>query len=106
MNKSNTSFFVGICNNDYEYILQEHLLKAAQTKPDSQEILDITSSIAYNTYAFASNRVSYYLGLLGTSLSVDTASSSSLVAVHLANQDVRQYNVRHPTGKPASEDLH
>lgn len=46
--------------------------------------------MAYSTYAFASNRVSHTLALLGPSISVDTASASSLVATHLATVEARK----------------
>ncbi|WP_319018987.1 type I polyketide synthase [Microbispora sitophila] len=42
------------------------------------------------TRAIIANRVSYTLGLRGPSVAVDTAQSSSLVAVHLAAESVRR----------------
>lgn len=41
-------------------------------------------------HSFAANRVSYALGLQGPSLAVDSASSASLVAVHLACESLRR----------------
>lgn len=41
-------------------------------------------------HSFAANRVSYTLGLQGPSLVVDSASSSSLVAAHLACESLRR----------------
>ncbi|MFI0965123.1 beta-ketoacyl synthase N-terminal-like domain-containing protein [Streptomyces sp. NPDC021080] len=43
-----------------------------------------------NSFAGASGRLSYFLGLTGPSMAVDTACSSSLTAVHLAMQSLRQ----------------
>ncbi|HKN98995.1 MAG TPA: beta-ketoacyl synthase N-terminal-like domain-containing protein, partial [Pseudonocardiaceae bacterium] len=53
------------------------------------------SSVSAHTFAglhrgLAANRVSYALGLRGPSLTVDTAQSSSLVAVHLACESLRR----------------
>src|SRR5262249_32164572 len=42
-----------------------------------------------NALNSAAGRISYILGLQGPSLAIDTASSSSLVAVHLACQSLR-----------------
>ncbi len=42
-----------------------------------------------NTSAIAANRISYFLGARGPSISVDTSCSSSLVAIHLASQSLR-----------------
>jgi acyl transferase domain-containing protein/acyl carrier protein len=42
-----------------------------------------------NAHSVASGRISYLLGLQGPSVSVDTACSASLVAVHLACQSLR-----------------
>lgn len=39
--------------------------------------------------AFLSNRLSYYFDLKGPSVTVDTACSASLVALHLACQTIR-----------------
>ncbi|MER6912298.1 SDR family NAD(P)-dependent oxidoreductase [Streptomyces sp. NPDC000594] len=40
--------------------------------------------------ALAPNRLSYFMGLRGPSIAVDTAQSSSLVAVHLAGESLRR----------------
>ncbi|MEU0531243.1 SDR family NAD(P)-dependent oxidoreductase [Amycolatopsis tolypomycina] len=53
------------------------------------------SAITSHTFAglhrgLAANRVSHFLGLHGPSLTVDTAQSSSLVAVHLACESLRR----------------
>jgi polyketide synthase PksN len=42
------------------------------------------------SYASIANRVSYFLNLHGPSMAVDTMCSSSLTAIHLACQDLRQ----------------
>ncbi|HEY3999255.1 MAG TPA: beta-ketoacyl synthase N-terminal-like domain-containing protein, partial [Candidatus Xenobia bacterium] len=71
---SPTGVFVGICGNDY----------AALARPGGDNW-----SGTGNAYSVAAGRVSYVLGLQGPSIIVDTASSSSLVAVHLACQSLR-----------------
>jgi polyketide synthase PksN len=43
-----------------------------------------------SSYASIANRVSYFLNLHGPSMAVDTMCSSSLTAIHLACQDLRQ----------------
>ena len=64
--------FVGICGNDYSNDLFA-----------TSNITDIYS-ITGNSYAIASNRLSYFYNFTGPSMSLDTACSSSLVATHYA----------------------
>ena len=68
--------FVGMCTNDYENIINH----------PSQ--IDIYFA-AGNARSVLSGRLSYALGLEGPSVVVDTACSTSLVAVHLACQSLR-----------------
>lgn len=73
---SDTGVFVGIFSNDYQ------LLQIKQN--DAPHLYGSTGTSA----ATASGRLSYFLGLQGPAISVDTASSSSLVAFHLACQSL------------------
>ncbi|WP_421845779.1 type I polyketide synthase [Mycobacterium sp.] len=57
--------------------------------PGTVELMHASTA---NSVGTAAPRVSYHLGLTGTSLSVHTACSSSLVAIHLACQDLLEYN--------------
>jgi acyl transferase domain-containing protein/NADP-dependent 3-hydroxy acid dehydrogenase YdfG/acyl carrier protein len=73
---SHAGVFVGLWNNEYE----SRLFAA----PDA---IDFHMTIGSGRYA-ASGRLSYFFGLQGPSLTVDTGCSSSLVAVHLACQSL------------------
>ena len=70
--------FVGIFSNDYQR------MQIQQTPQDELHLYLKTGTSA----ATASGRISYVLGLEGPAISVDTASSSSLVAFHLACQSL------------------
>ena len=74
---SDTGVFVGIFSNDYQ------LLQVKQN--DAPHLYGSTGTSA----ATASGRLSYFLGLQGPAISIDTASSSSLVAFHLACQSLQ-----------------
>ncbi|CAG8179935.1 unnamed protein product [Penicillium salamii] len=58
-----------------------------------QLLNDLPTTTKYSTFSasscMAANRVSYFMGLKGPSISVDTACSSSTYAVHLACQSLR-----------------
>ncbi|MEO3808934.1 SDR family NAD(P)-dependent oxidoreductase [Sphaerisporangium sp. B11E5] len=70
---SRTAVFVGAIRDDYALLL------------DRQGAEAITQHTVTGTNrGIIANRVSYTLGLRGPSVTVDTAQSSSLVAVHLA----------------------
>jgi acyl transferase domain-containing protein/SAM-dependent methyltransferase len=74
---SSTGVFVGIGNNDYWRMVYS----------DTQQI-DAYSALG-NSYSVAAGRLSYFLGVHGPSMAIDTACSASLVAVHLACQSLR-----------------
>lgn len=69
---SDTGVFVGIFSNDYQML---------QVKQQDAPHLYVSTGASAAT---ASGRIAYFLGLHGPAVSVDTASSSSLVAFHQA----------------------
>jgi 3-oxoacyl-[acyl-carrier-protein] synthase II len=71
--------FVGICSIDYWH----QLLCQDPSTIDAY----LTTG---NTHSTAAGRLSYLLGSTGPSLAIDAACASSLVAVHLACQSLRQ----------------
>ncbi len=78
---SKTGVFVGIGGTDYSQIYRRF--------DNSIEYLDAYCGTG-NALSIAANRISYILDLRGPSLSVDTACSSALVAIHYAAQSLRQ----------------
>ncbi|MHB9854567.1 type I polyketide synthase [Streptomyces krungchingensis] len=75
---SATGVFVGMNSSDHAQHVGSHL-----------QDVDLYYGTG-NSFAGASGRLSYFLGLTGPSMAVDTACSSSLTAVHLAMQSLRQ----------------
>ncbi|WP_392892491.1 SDR family NAD(P)-dependent oxidoreductase [Streptomyces sp. LN699] len=75
---SRTSVFVGTLRDDYTNLLYQY----------GTEAITPHTMTGVNRGVIA-NRVSYHLGLQGPSLTVDSAQSSSLVAVHLACESLR-----------------
>jgi acyl transferase domain-containing protein len=63
------------------------------------DVLDTVSGFVYTGFAVASNRVSYMLGLVGACMSIDCASASALVAVHMAAGEARQGRACHKSLK-------
>ncbi|MFD8498270.1 SDR family NAD(P)-dependent oxidoreductase, partial [Amycolatopsis sp. NPDC059657] len=74
-----TGVFVGTMWDDY-----------AARLGDSAESLATRHSFAGLQRAGIANRISYFLGLTGPSMVVDSGQSSSLVAVHLACESLRR----------------
>ncbi|MEU5159745.1 beta-ketoacyl synthase N-terminal-like domain-containing protein, partial [Streptomyces sp. NPDC020875] len=75
---SRTGVFVGSLRDDYASLIHRH---------GSDAITRHTMTGA--SRGVIANRISYHLGLRGPSLTVDSAQSSSLVAVHLACESLR-----------------
>ncbi|WP_206442202.1 type I polyketide synthase, partial [Streptomyces boncukensis] len=75
---SSTGVFVGTMGDDYAA-----LLRAAGPEADNRHAMTGLHR------GIIANRLSYTLGLRGPSLAVDTAQSSSLVAVHMACESLR-----------------
>lgn len=72
-----TGVFLGIANSDYMRLLT-----------DDPAAID-TYTITGNALSTAAGRISYVLGAQGPAMSIDTACSASLVAVHLAVRSLR-----------------
>jgi len=73
---SRTGVFVGISNNDYSYTHPDY-----STQPQGY---DLTG----NALNIAAGRLSYLFNFKGPAIAIDTACSSSMVAVHLACQSL------------------
>lgn len=74
--------FVGVCLHDYQEVLQQHL----QQEPDSP--LAAYAGIGTSP-ASAAGRLSYTFGFTGPAMTIDTACSASLVAIHQACNSLR-----------------
>jgi len=72
-----TGVYVGISHNDYERIIYESY----------ERITRFHGTGSYQSVA--ANRISYFLHLVGPSMTLDTACSSSLTALHTACQALR-----------------
>jgi acyl transferase domain-containing protein/SAM-dependent methyltransferase len=80
---SSTGVFAGISSLDYAHLA----LSAPEGELDSY----LAQGIAHSA---ASGRIAYTLGLQGPAMSVDSACSSSLYALHLAVQSLRRNECR------------
>ncbi|CAM2823491.1 sulfolipid-1 biosynthesis phthioceranic/hydroxyphthioceranic acid synthase [Mycobacterium intermedium] len=78
LTESQTGVFVGMTNGDYT-------LRTADANA-----LDGPYGFTGNNYSFASGRISYALGLHGPAMTIDTACSSGLTAVHLACRSLHE----------------
>jgi acyl transferase domain-containing protein/NADPH:quinone reductase-like Zn-dependent oxidoreductase len=74
---SRTGVFVASYHNDYAQF--------QYNDPDAIDLRTLTGTL----HSVLANRLSYFLDLRGPSISVDTACSASLVAIHLACQSLR-----------------
>lgn len=85
---SNTSVYVGALGVDYDRFLE------------SDEEIHATYKATGNSAAILSNRLSWFYDLRGPSMTIETACSSSLIAMHLACQGLRSNESRMVGLKP------
>lgn len=78
LNGTRTGVFVGVGANEY--------IRACATGAREEDIMFIPTGNALNVIA---GRVAFNLGLQGPTMTIDTACSSSAVAIHLASQSLR-----------------
>ncbi|MBN1295093.1 MAG: acyltransferase domain-containing protein [Candidatus Latescibacteria bacterium] len=76
---SRTGVFLGIASTDYKQLVVK------ERNAEDFNLYYLTG----NALSTASGRLSYFLGLNGPSMTVDTACSASLTAVHLSCQSLR-----------------
>jgi acyl transferase domain-containing protein len=76
LDASSCGVYLGIAGNEYGELLARH----------SPDAVDATG----NNAAIAAARIAYHFNLTGPALAVDTACTSSLVAVHLACEALRR----------------
>ncbi|KAK2017786.1 beta-ketoacyl synthase [Colletotrichum eremochloae] len=93
---SDTSVFVSTFGADYTDLLQKD--------PDSMPVYQATNS-GYSR-AIISNRLSHFFDFRGSSVTIDTACSGGLTALHLACQSIRAGEVRQAVCGGASVILH
>ncbi|TVY50432.1 Polyketide synthase-nonribosomal peptide synthetase [Lachnellula cervina] len=79
---SNTAVYVGLMCDDYSEIVRRDL----NTLP--------TYAVTGTSRAIMSNRISYFFDWRGPSMTIDTACSSSMVAIHQAVQALRNNESR------------
>jgi acyl transferase domain-containing protein len=76
---SNTAVYSGIACDDYKHIIKDVALK--------------TDSVLYgyvgNAFSSVSSRISYFLGLHGPNIALESACSSSFLGLHLACQSLQ-----------------
>ena len=94
LSKSRAGVFLGLGNSDYNRLAFE----------DIGEIDTYTAT--GNVFSIAAGRISYFLGLTGPSVAIDTACSGSLVAVHLACQSLRANECGLARGRRSKPDSH
>jgi|GEM_PF-3393106 Polyketide synthase modules and related proteins len=75
---SNTSVFLGVSDDNYSYLTAGELGETINSH-----------FVTGNALSTASGRLSYYLGLQGVNLVINTACSSSLTAVDLGVRELR-----------------
>lgn len=78
---SSTGVFVGISGNDYAFLK----IKGS----GGYASINVFTGTG-NTHSIAANRISYLFDLRGPSMAIDTACSSSMVAVHYAMRTLDQ----------------
>ena len=75
--------FVGARPSDYKELLRDRT-RLSSSQPEEKDV----HLFLGNDMAILAARISYFLNWKGPSLTIDTASSSSLVAIHLACESI------------------